>query len=634
MIACVAVIGVVRAQSPRIGVEAAIVGGVTATAVAVYAGSPECGEFSTGSHLGGAAGLRLWLPTLFGKDIGFALRAGYSTSSTTASADPSEPLLIYEAETDEVVEIPRSYELELAERRVEGSLLVTLALAPRLSIAAGPWLGVRTSSELRQFERITPSSVAGEPTYSFDSGRTERPLDRPTPLAPSRFVGGIALAASYQLALGNRFLLEPTLTIDATPFSSMSGGPWRELRASFAIALSYDLGADSVTTAVVVDIAAPTTPTPTTTQAKLAVPSRIDASIELGAVGRSGDPATAAGVTVYETLERVRVGLDPRVPFEAGSAQLPIIYRMDDRGLFDPDSLALADARSLEDRALDVIGWRLGRRIDARVVLSPSTGTGEPSWLGFARAEAVRTYLESRWGVARSRIEIRPPSTRGRRSRSRAGGVEIAGEPRELTAAFVAERTTRAIDPPIVRLEPRFTSSAGVVSASVELAYDGRTIARYGAWPPSDDEAALSWQIPTAASGGGTLTAELRVMDSTGRDTISRASLPITLERRRRFVERATAAGSIRERIVATLFADGGLEGRNAGAIAKLARSLRPGARVTVDASPAVVDAIRRALAASSGERFVVRSGSVAIPSTDHGQTRTTVRIAVEQTRP
>jgi hypothetical protein len=628
MLLALAAAGVATGQvhGVRVGVEGGALVSTVSTAVPVYAGSGECGEFTSMQGNGVVGGVRITLPALFGGGFGATLRLGYAASATASAVAAPEPLVLFLNEADTAIEIPREYRLELDEERLELALSLAYGVTERWSIAVGPWIATRLATTVRQVERVSPVTVNGE-SYTLDSGVTERPIDFPTPFAPSSIVGGVSLSTWYAIPFG-RFLLEPTITLDVAPISSVRDLDWRELRAMFTLPLSYGIGGD--TTAAIVDapVAVPVD-SPATAPT---VVSTLSASLELIAVDDLGGRIAVAPVTVFETIERSRVAVDPVVRFVDASAALPDAYRARTAEGFDPEALALDDPGALRARMLDLVGWRMQRRSDARVVLSPGTAAGEPTWLSFARAEAVRSYLEEVWGVERARIEIRPASRRGSRDAASRRRVEIVGEPRELTGPYVAERSERSIDPPTVQLVPSYTSNYGGITTSVVLMHDGRAIARYGSDDRDGTDSSVSWQItPDRIGKESELSAELRVRDASGAEKVAVSRLPIRLERRTRHVERSVGARDSVERIVVSLFDDRGeLSARNRDLIAATVRDLPPGSRITIDATPAVRDEVAAAVARSGRSGIRVRTGTIPAKSPIPAGS---ARLAVERPR-
>jgi hypothetical protein len=623
VVACVAIATTAARAQPspaRVGIEGGVVAATASTAIPITAGSPECGEFTGAKTLGGFGGARIALPGLF-DGLGAIVRVGYLASLTTSATDPIDPLLVYVERLDSMVEIGREYQLELREQRVEASFLFSLPLGAGFTIAAGPWFGARASSSVVQREKITQTVARIDAGYTFDSGRTERPLAQPTDINPGVVVGGISFAASYALSLGGRFSVEPTLSVDLDPTSTVADLPWAELRAMLTLPVTYDLGTsvDTIPLAVAEPVVTP----------RAIARDSLSAQVAIVALGDRGEAIPTARVTVYETVRRTRVGFDPWVEFAGNSAALPTRYA--DRTVasrFAPDSLALVAADALGRRALDLVGWRWRRRARAWVALAPSTAPDEPSWLGFARAEAVREYLESVWGIERPRVEIRPLATRRARLRGVSRRVELVGETRELTAPFVAELPERTIDPPTVQLLPDIVATAGVASAEVVIEHDGRPVARYSSVDPPDS--AVSWQItPDRIGTASQLTVELRVTDSSGQHAVAHARLPIGLDRLQRIVETTTHAGDPARRMLVTLFDGAPLSARNRAALDELASAIGSGTVVIVEGS----DDVRAEFSAMLARRGVagvsVRAGRVDARGVSAGA----VRILVERSR-
>lgn len=611
-------------DAARIGLEGGWSYGSVTTLVPVYAGSPDCGTFKSGSVSGFRGGLTLNVPLLFGS-FGALLRLGYASSSSAFTAAPVEPLILYEEESDTIIEIPREYSFGFDDARIESSLLATIRVIDRLTAAAGVRLGVRTSSVATQLERIT----SGNRTFA-GSAATEQALPSPTVIEAAPIVADMTASMSYWIPIGGHFAFEPTIGVDFAPFSSIRNVSWRDVRVAVSLPVTYSASTPRDTVVAIVE------PPPIAPQAQ-PIRSRIDATIELRAVDNSGAVVPTARVAVYETIRRARISFEPSVEFAVNSAGLPSGYlttRRIDALRFDPDSLGIANPALLERRALDIVGWRMRRRADARIVLTAPAQRDEQSWLGYARAEAVRNYLEDVWDVPRARIEIR--STEGRRVNSSAQRVTIAAEPRALIDPYFAEYPDRAVDPPLVQLYQQFTSDAGVDSATIVLRHDGRFIRKFdvmrGEKVSSDDGASLNWQITSDRVGAeSALTAELRVRDSIGLERVVESRLPVELERHTRSVTRTRTANRASEVIEAELFAtEPSSSVRNRAALIELARLVRAGARITVAGAETVRSDLAAEISRLGIAKVVVKSAPQK-SAPDDKRTGPAVRITIAQ---
>ena len=599
----------------RIGIEAGGALSAVMTSIPVFAGGPECGVFEQASGATLWGGARLHLASLFEPGLGALVRVGALRTATRGTTSPTDPLVIYDDETDAMVDVPRVYAVELDESRIEAAFMLAWSPQPQITLFGGPWIGARMSSSVRQLEQITGGEVRYEKQLS------ERPIIAATPIAPTTLVGGLGLGLAYALPIGDRLRVEPTISFDLSLLPSIEGGSWRELRGMLVLPITYAIGSSGIAPPPIVEAASSR--------------SGPSASIDLAALNDNGSREPSARITVFETLRRARAPIASAVLFEENSAALPQQYRertAADADGFDPDSIAVADLDGLVPRSLDVLGLRLRRSTGARVALVPSTSSGEAPWLGFARAEAVRSYLEQIWKIDRSRIEIRPRTTSKRQRKSAPPGVTIVTEPRDLLAAYAAELPEREIEPPVVHLEPRYAADAGVASATTTLMYDGREIGRYEG-SADRSEAQLRWQIdPHRLDRETMLVVELHVSDALGRDTVATARLPIRLEREVRIIERSIVGRGDTERTVATLYSGiPDLSQRNLSAIDQLVRDLRRDARITVDGSDAVRAEIVRRLALAGRRDVSVRSGAVPPVAAESRSGRSRVRIAIEQ---
>ncbi|MDT8324608.1 MAG: OmpA family protein, partial [Bacteroidota bacterium] len=169
--------------------------------------------------------------------------------------------------------------------------------------------------------------------------------------------------------------------------------------------------------------------------------------------------------------------------FEENSSELPDRYEK--LALAETGSFAIRDLKNLDVldtyyHVLNIVGSRMQQFPEATLQL---VGTNSAEGLEAAndqlsrqRAETVRDYLQTAWGIDPSRLSVdardlpaKPSNVDeldGIRENRR---VELYSSAPEILDPVIIEDTLRSVDPPLIRFRPAVTSDAGVLDWALRV---------------------------------------------------------------------------------------------------------------------------------------------------------------------
>lgn len=258
---------------------------------------------------------------------------------------------------------------------------------------------------------------------------------------------------------------------------------------------------------------------------------------DVQAVSIEADGVERKGVTirVEEFISTQMRPLLNYVFFEQESSDIAPRYRTlspTEARSFDVNKLHGADALATYYDLLNVVGRRMTLVPNAKITLTgTNSGVGaerDNIALSTKRAESVRSYLASVWGIADDRIDVRarnlpevPSDTMHTEAAQENSRVEISATDPSILDAVTTEDTVRTVSPPLVRFIPSVRSEAGVGSWQITARQGASTVASFsgsGSVPPTVD-----W-TPSTSSAFSTSSNEpivyaLVVNDAAGQDT-------------------------------------------------------------------------------------------------------------------
>jgi len=393
-------------------------------------------------------------------------------------------------------------------------------------VRGGPWGTYRLSDDF-----IVTEDILSPAEVSFLTGSRSRVVASGDSLGVSRISGGLTFGGSYELR--TRGPLHPRIElhshVDGRALSNGLG--LRAFSVGGGMALVWS-GTSSVDEGGRVEFPLPplrpVSPPPRT--------STLDAVIDLYGVGTGGEELPYARLDPQQVRHTMRVPVLPAVFFDSGSAEIPERYL---HALpFDPrtysiDSLVRRPPIDIYHDILNILGMRMSRARDARIIVRGHASPEESPSLAERRAEAVRRYLEKFWSLDRSRIELQSTPEGGSGSGIVVGDatarrVDILSTDGGMFDPVTTTWIEESYRQPTINLKPSITSDAGVRSWSVTVRQGDRVIQRTASDGSSvSDGAAIL--VPDRRASPEPLVAELVVEDSIGAVRTVRDTLPLRI---------------------------------------------------------------------------------------------------------
>jgi outer membrane protein OmpA-like peptidoglycan-associated protein len=346
--------------------------------------------------------------------------------------------------------------------------------------------------------------------------------------------GGISYG--FPLDAAGTLILAPEVGYSLGLTSIAGGLAWRVNALRFGASLTF-VSARPVSTPAVVEI-------PGSPPAEVVVLAR--------GLSSGGVELPIVRLMVEEFAATLTTPLLNFIFFEEGESTLPARYARLARGSRDTfaiDRINSPGKLSTYHHLLDIVGRRLLDHPGATITLTGCNQDIGPEKGNIAlsreRAEAVRDYLGTVWGIDTPRVHIEGRNLpRNAANTLEPDGaaenrrVEIVSSDPAILAPIVTSDTLRTVDPPSVRFIPRTRSIGPLARWEIVIRQDGRMLHRIageGALPPSID-----WHIDGDPAStprySGPIHYTLTVVDSAGM-TVSADGLiateQMTIQRKR-----------------------------------------------------------------------------------------------------
>lgn len=234
----------------------------------------------------------------------------------------------------------------------------------------------------------------------------------------------------------------------------------------------------------------------------------------------------------------------PYIFFTEGSAEPRSEYAsVVTRGEFCLEELPM-EALAVNRSVLDILGKRLQEYPTARLTLTGTTDGRQEARIGGLsrqRAERIKEYLVTRWGISPERIMVaarpypeKPSASRTGVPEDRRDGdeenrrVEIAATmPEVLMPVMLTAESRQYVQPEVLSWQPLIHSQAAIASWELTVSQAGNVVdvLRGEGTPPSP----IRWRVPASALKAGELPLEyaFRVTDVRGRSAQAVGSLPV-----------------------------------------------------------------------------------------------------------
>lgn len=462
---------------------------------------------------------------------------------------------------------PYTFAVTSSSLAIQLDLLVRYQVTSLIGLGLGPW------GAIRPFARYTYSDAVQD----LSTGRDGVVVDRDgTAFGQLPLSYGVALALPIALPIAEKGMalsVEPYLRADLNGAAGRS--ITRSLSAGADLALLFDMSPLS-------SLSPPPSasePPPPVVAAEGAEERPLEASIDIYCVDQHGEHHQISELYADTVTQRREIPLPPMIFFDRGSASVPSRYVVVQAGQFSPNTLAGLSAAGTYYHALNILGYRMRRLPDARLRLIGSRSKDEPAALARGRAEDVRRYLVTIWGIDSSRLAVatRAPGSRAPAEPESERSVRIEGD-EAITSPVQTVWKARRFIQPVVDLQPVIRARAGVRRWEVVVRRGGVEMGRTSGADGID----LSIHIPddTGDTLLPALEAELSVEDSTGAMVVARDTLPMRIAQGSRPPGRVNPPA---ETTIYLLFGDE--EGRPRGVekrLRRIADSIAAGARVTI----------------------------------------------------
>lgn len=511
-----------------------------------YDGILECGKFDEANTLGWQAGNIIDVP--LAPMAALSVRLYYhKANGDFTTPNPESPFVALDDGT--LVRLQTEHTLATSLDYVSLDALGKWRVLGPLYIGAGPTLGLSTRAAYEQEETILGPNgmkfINGETTRNIIAGN----FDEQGTLNTQR---NIRIAATgvigADFALSNTLVLNPEVGYTHSFTDVLSDVSWKAHVLRAGVALKYSFGGE---------LPPPAPPAPPTPPAVEPAPkpqpiATLDAQNELA----DGTRQNYAEITLTEDRSLDVVPLLPYVFFAPNSSELQPRYRR-----VEPSAMQAFDESNLQDstlgiyyHVLNIIGKRMQLYPEATISITgcrePLDDTEQKASLAGDRAETVKQYLTSAWGINPSRIRTDsrtlPQAVSNRQlqdGREENRRAEIASSDVRILAPVKREYVERQVEPAALVLMPRVQFGEGVEQWSLSL-NDAQTEVLWeqnGTGAPSGD---LVWNVDGAKIAERTrtsqvatsLTAMLGIRDEAGQTRYATREIPVRkILRGRRF---------------------------------------------------------------------------------------------------
>lgn len=497
-----------------------------------------CQEFTSGNGIGVHYGLGLHVP--LADKLALELRAGF----VVVDGQMTETEFIGNAlQNNTVVAAEVEHRLDLVfDMLTFDPSLVWQPFAFPFSLQAGPAVGYIVTADYALEEAlVSPDNV------TFTGGGRVRNESGGALDGVSELQFGLFASAGYDIAIGTRWTLRP------------EAGYWHyftEVLSDVDLNIAGLRGGISLwyTFPTVASPPPPAKVPPPRPPVEKAKTPLLTASIAASGINERGTEEAVVRTQVEEYISTSMRPLLPYVFFAPSSARLPDRYArltVHDTGRFSIERLYGVETLPTYRHILNILGRRMQDLPKANITLTGCNADTDDeagnTALSRDRAEAVRTYLVSVWGVdpARIRTVSRNLPERASGQATTDGGeenrrVEITSNTQSLLAPVITRDTLRKVTPPVIRFRTQVKSESSVSTWRITAAQHARTLREFagsGAVPEMVD-----WEINREQDNvpreEHQLEYSLAVRDATGQSvTAIGAAIPveqITLRKKRR----------------------------------------------------------------------------------------------------
>jgi outer membrane protein OmpA-like peptidoglycan-associated protein len=510
-----------QAMRPRIGIfgDASL----NMHSAGEFAGAPNCPtcivnpdstSFTGGSGFGPAFGLLFELP--LDPSLFFMVRAGYYSmgAEQTVQADIG-PVI----RTNELVAGTSEYHFISTLAYVGGEL--TIGYRPfdiPLTFRLGPEISVPMTRDFHQYEEL----VSPEGAVFVGTNNSRIRNDTSGVLESVGMRGAALVGLDYELPMNaeGTLLLAPEILYSYAFTDVMTDIDWQAHQLRGGVSIKYSLPVPEIP---------PPPPLPPPP-----VEPALNASLAAVGVGADNIERQQITVRVEEFINQQTRSLLQYVFFDENSSEIPDRYVSygTEAPNFNESQLYGKTTLQVYYQLLNILGSRLRENPRATITLTGTNADQGPEAknraLSRARAENVKSYLTTSWGIDPKRITVEardlpanPSNTEDPDGISENRRVEITSPTVGLLDPVTTTDTLRTVDPPKLRLKPAVVAESGVQGWRLSVSQEGRELKRFeGAGPVPEN---LDWNISESQNAlplaNTPLESRLEVVDNKGKRT-------------------------------------------------------------------------------------------------------------------
>ncbi len=433
----------------------------------------ECGSFENATSLRWFVGNQVNIP--IGENWALSPRLYYHKANGSFEAsNVVQPLIALR--DGSTTTLKTSNTLDVALDYVSLDLLASYFLTERLYACGGLTLGLPTRNAFEQNESILSPSGA-----TFSDGSTVHRIaagyftDKSGSIATNNIRIAAVLGLGMMIPLNEQFVINPEVSFQYGFTNIISDASWKVHALRAGAGILYVLGKHKVE-----DVPPPPPPAPPAPVAVMPIPPPM-ASLEVNNVEAGGSLGVSAEITLHDHRTLDILPLLPYVFFEGGSSSMLDRYHAipaSATGSFTENELP-NDQLAVYHDLLNIVGARMKRYPQSTLTLTgcldPKDDAGKTA-LSSARAEAVRSYLKSVWGIADERLILQsralPEMVSNRNvadGRVENRRVELSTNDDRVLAPVFVRNAKRSVEPQQLRMRPTAMYQGKITSAECRI---------------------------------------------------------------------------------------------------------------------------------------------------------------------
>lgn len=557
-----------------------------------------CPEFTTGS--GSGPGFGAWLGLPLANNLRLLTRLTYTSESGVLQDDERSFVAdLRDTLNPKVVDANFHHELTATLTSIGLQPMLAWRAVGGLDIMGGLRVGFVTTSTFRQTEVLTQPEDYG--AY-LGAGRTWVDTGGAIPDASS-LRASLSIGARYVLPLNSdrTLFLAPEFSYQYALTGITSSVTWNVHQLSAGLGLAWSPLPSSVPPPPVLRDTMPPPPPPP-------VRPLLAGSVRMVGVEEGGKETSDVTIRIEELIASDLRPLLNHVYFDEGSSRIPDRYtalRPASASAFREDQLYSTSTMDTYHTMLNIIGNRLRATPAASITLTGCTsedGSDKGAERARKRAESVRTYLTSVWGIDASRVTINARTLPSKPTRSGApADIQLASEENRRVeiesnseAILMPVRTTdtvRTSNPPALRVYTESKAQAGLQRWSIDISQDGNNLYSTTSALQGTTVVPLSvdWRVTSdrtlVPKSESPVEARLTLEDVGGGLLISvPARVPVrqlTIQKKR--VERIEDREIDRFSLILFDFNDASVKGQNDGIVRLIKDRITPNSVVTIN---------------------------------------------------